>query len=64
MTQEETIRILNKFENDLDNIITEHLVGRVTKEQVNEYYGWGNDCQIAEKLEEAEELDKLLREKR
>uniref|UniRef100_A0A6M3Y6V2 Uncharacterized protein n=1 Tax=viral metagenome TaxID=1070528 RepID=A0A6M3Y6V2_9ZZZZ len=63
-TQKEANKTLNHFENELDNLILEHLVGEVTKGQMNEYYGWANDCQLAEMLQEAEELDELLKTRR
>jgi len=53
-TQEEANIILNEFHTLLEDLITEHLLGKVTPEQVNQYYGWGNDCQIAEILRELE----------
>lgn len=63
MTKEEanTIQILNGFDELLGDLVSEHLVGKVSKTDINEYYGFMNDCQIAEKFEEAEDVDNLLK---
>lgn len=62
MNQDNTNRTLTKFENALDDIISEYLVETdITEEQINEYYGFGNNCQIAEMLKEARELNEYLK---
>lgn len=61
-TQEEANRILNDFSSRLDDLISECLVGKVTKEQINEYYGFGNDCQITEFFKEAELQVEIIKE--
>jgi len=65
--RKEALEILNKFDATLEDLISDVLFGNVTPEEVNEYYGWGSDCQIAQMLREAqrraERLDKWLREK-
>jgi len=59
--KQETIDIINKFDSALEDLIIEYLVGQVTKGDINEYYEWGNDCQLAEMLESAEDFDQVLR---
>jgi len=59
-TQQEPNRILTNFANRLDDLMVEDLLGQVTPEQINEYYGWVNDCQIAEMLRKLQEHDSIL----
>jgi len=47
-TQTEANIVLNRFQYALENLIAERLVGKVTPEQINAYYGFVGDCQIAE----------------
>jgi hypothetical protein len=54
-TQEEANVIMTRFESRLDDLIIAELLDKVTPEQVNEFYSWGNDCQIAEKMRGLEE---------
>ena len=60
INQKEAHKVLNDFASELADLIIEHLVGQVTPSQINEYYGWGNNCQIAEMLIAEEEVLKEL----
>lgn len=64
MNQEEANKLMSHFETKLDDLIGEHLAETdITTEQVNEYYGFRNDCQIAERLIETRELNEYLKTK-
>jgi len=64
-TQEEANIILTDFHTRLEYLIMDYLLWKVSPEQVNVYFGWGNDCQIAEILRELEkEEEELEKEER
>ena len=64
MNQTEANKLMTHFENELDNLLGEHLADTdITIEQINEYYSFGNNCQIAEMLIETRELSEYLKNK-
>ncbi len=51
MTQEEANKILNDFDSSLESLVCEKLAETdITPEQVNEYYGFYNHSEIADRL--------------
>ena len=48
--REETRQSIKDFDAELINAVELHLYAAVTPEQVNEFYGCSEDCQIATRL--------------
>lgn len=50
---EKKIKLINKLESELDDLFTEwEGFDEISPEDLNEYYGFINDCQLAKKLRE------------
>ena len=49
---EETRQTIEDFNEELGNLVELHLYAVATPEQVNEFYGCSEDCQIATRLRE------------
>ena len=58
--REGTRQTIRAFDKELGVLIVKHLYAAATPEQVNEFYGYKRDCQIAAMLRETtKELESL-----
>jgi hypothetical protein len=56
MNEQEANILMNRFESRLESLIEELLLDTdITPDQINEYYGYGNDCQITKRFREVKE---------